>query len=70
MLGATIIVMLPKLLDDMELFRYGRVGAGGAGHGRSAVALGVQMKRVTPQQVAIPVVGSIALAVSPSGSRP
>ena len=31
MLGAAIIVLLPKLLDDIELFRYVSVGARGAG---------------------------------------
>jgi branched-chain amino acid transport system permease protein len=60
LLGATIIVLLPKLLDDLELFRWVSVtlavvvaiGAGVAvARGRSAL-----------KNVAVPVVGSIALA--------
>jgi ABC-type branched-subunit amino acid transport system ATPase component/ABC-type branched-subunit amino acid transport system permease subunit len=61
LLGAAIIVMLPKLLDDIEMFRYVSV----------ALALGVTLgaavfvarKRATLARVAIPVAGSIALAV-------
>jgi ABC-type branched-subunit amino acid transport system ATPase component/ABC-type branched-subunit amino acid transport system permease subunit len=61
LLGAAIIVMLPKLLDDIEMFRYVSV----------ALALGVTVgaavfvarKRATLARVAIPVAGSIALAV-------
>ena len=34
LLGATIIVLLPKLLDDLELFRYVSVHAGGGGRDR------------------------------------
>ena len=60
LLGATIIVMLPKLLDDLELFRSGAV----------LLALGVAIgaavllakKRATLARVAIPVLGTIALA--------
>ncbi len=60
LLGAAIIVLLPKLLDDLEWFRIG------------AVAIAVLMTvgavfmlargRTTWQRVAVPVVGSIALA--------
>ena len=61
LLGATIIVMLPKLLDDIELFRWVSV----------LIALGVlvgavvsvQRGRTAWKQAAIPVVGSIALAL-------
>jgi len=60
MLGATIIVLLPKLLDDVELFRYVSVAL--AVLVMVVAVVGVQMKRVTPKQMAIPVVGSIALA--------
>ena len=60
LLGATIIVMLPKLLDDLELFRSGAV----------LLALGVAIgaavllakKRATLARVAVPVLGTIALA--------
>ena len=61
LLGATIIVMLPKLLDDIELFRWVSV----------LIALGVlvgavvsvQRGRTAWRQAAVPVVGSIALAL-------
>jgi ABC-type branched-subunit amino acid transport system ATPase component/ABC-type branched-subunit amino acid transport system permease subunit len=60
MLGATIIVLLPKLLDDLELFRYVSVSLA------IIVALvavaAVRRGKRTPQQMIIPVVGSLALA--------
>jgi branched-chain amino acid transport system permease protein len=60
MLGATIIVLLPKLLDDLELFRYVSVGLA------IIVALvavfAVRRGKRTPRQMIIPVVGSLALA--------
>ncbi|MBB3195967.1 branched-chain amino acid ABC transporter ATP-binding protein/permease [Roseateles terrae] len=60
LLGATIIVLLPKLLDDLSLFRWVSVLFAVI----VAVATGVALKRekVTPAQAVIPVVGSIALA--------
>ena len=61
LLGATIIVMLPKLLDDIELFRWVSVLiALGVAVG---AAVGVQRGRTTWKQGAIPVVGSMALAL-------
>ena len=59
-LGAAIIVMLPKLLDDLELFRIVSVVLALI----VAVASGVALKRgkATLQMAAIPVVGSVALA--------
>jgi len=60
MVGATIIVLLPKLLDDIEMFRYVSVGL--AVLVVATTVLGIQRGRVTPKQMAIPVVGSIALA--------
>ena len=61
LLGAAIIVMLPKLLDDIELFRYVSVALA------VLVTVGavvfVARKRATIARVAVPVVGSIALAV-------
>ena len=61
LLGAAIIVMLPKLLDDIELFRYVSVALA------VLVTVGavvfVARKRATVARVAIPVAGSIALAV-------
>jgi branched-chain amino acid transport system permease protein len=64
LLGATIIVMLPKLLDDIEMFRYvvDPVAV--------MVAIGafVALRAARPRSArsAIPVVGSIALAGSRS----
>jgi branched-chain amino acid transport system permease protein len=60
MLGATIIVLLPKLLDDVEMFRYVSVGL--AVLVAIVAVIGIQRGRLTPKQMAIPVVGSIALA--------
>ncbi|MES2399986.1 MAG: branched-chain amino acid ABC transporter ATP-binding protein/permease [Pseudomonadota bacterium] len=60
LLGAAIIVILPKLLDDLELFRIvattlAVLMAAGAG-------IGIAKKITTPKNMAIPVVGTIALA--------
>ena len=60
LLGAAIIVILPKLLDDLEMFRVAAsvlavlmlVGA----------IIGVARKMTTPKAMAIPVIGSAALA--------
>ena len=60
MLGAAIIVLLPKLLDDVVLFRYVSVALAVLVLVTAVVA--VQRQRATPAQMAIPVVGSIALA--------
>ncbi len=60
MLGATIIVLLPKLLDDLELFRYVSVALAVVVAVAAFVAVRRGQRRV--QQMAIPVVGSIALA--------
>jgi ABC-type branched-subunit amino acid transport system ATPase component/ABC-type branched-subunit amino acid transport system permease subunit len=60
LLGAAIIVMLPKLLDDVEMFRYVSVALA------LVVTVGavafVARKRATVARVAIPVAGTIALA--------
>ena len=61
LLGAAIIVMLPKLLDDVEQFRIVAVVLAVLVAISSAVAL--KRGKVTAQAAAIPVVGSIALAV-------
>ena len=60
LVGAAIIVLLPKLLDDIEMFRYVSVGLALL-VGLTAV-LGIQKGRATWKQMAIPVVGSFALA--------
>ena len=60
LLGAAIIVILPKLLDDLELFRMvatvlaALITIGGV--------VGVMRKITTPKAMAIPVIGTIALA--------
>ncbi|MES2991972.1 MAG: branched-chain amino acid ABC transporter ATP-binding protein/permease [Pseudomonadota bacterium] len=60
MLGAAIIVLLPKLLDDVEMFRYVSVAL--AVLVIVTAVIGIQRGRLTVRQMAIPVVGSIALA--------
>jgi ABC-type branched-subunit amino acid transport system ATPase component/ABC-type branched-subunit amino acid transport system permease subunit len=60
MLGATIIVLLPKLLDDVVMFRYVSVAL--AVLVLAAAVVAVKRQRATPAQMVIPVVGSIALA--------
>jgi ABC-type branched-subunit amino acid transport system ATPase component/ABC-type branched-subunit amino acid transport system permease subunit len=60
LVGATIIVLLPKLLDDIQMFRYVSVGL--AILVVATTVFGIQKGRVTPKQMAIPMVGSIALA--------
>ena len=60
LVGASIIVLLPKLLDDIEMFRYVAVGL--AVLVLLTAAIGISRKRTTLQQMAIPIVGSIALA--------
>jgi ABC-type branched-subunit amino acid transport system ATPase component/ABC-type branched-subunit amino acid transport system permease subunit len=60
LLGAAIIVLLPKLLDDLEWFRIGAVGLA------VLMTLGaawlLAKRRSTPQRLAVPVIGAIALA--------
>jgi ABC-type branched-subunit amino acid transport system ATPase component/ABC-type branched-subunit amino acid transport system permease subunit len=61
LIGATVIVMLPKLLDDLETFRYVSVALA------VLVAVGaavfVARGKARPARVVIPVAGSVALAV-------
>ncbi len=60
LLGAAIIVLLPKLLDDLEMFRIvACVLAAGVTVGG---AVAIAKKIVEPRQMIIPVVGTIALA--------
>jgi ABC-type branched-subunit amino acid transport system ATPase component/ABC-type branched-subunit amino acid transport system permease subunit len=61
LLGATIIVMLPKLLDDLSLFRYVSVTL--AALVAAGAVLLVARGRTTVARSAIPVLGSAALAV-------
>jgi branched-chain amino acid transport system ATP-binding protein len=60
LLGAAIIVILPKLLDDLELFRI--VASSLAVLISVGAVVGVLKKITTPKAMAIPVVGTIALA--------
>jgi ABC-type branched-subunit amino acid transport system ATPase component/ABC-type branched-subunit amino acid transport system permease subunit len=60
LLGAAIIVILPKLLDDLELFRI--VATALAVLIAVGAAIGIARKITTPKAMAIPVVGTIALA--------
>ncbi len=60
LLGAAIIVILPKLLDDLELFR--TVATTLAVLMAVGGAIAIAKKMTTPKAMAIPVVGTIALA--------
>lgn len=60
LLGAAIIVILPKLLDDLEMFRI--VAASLAVLMLVGGFIGVARKITTPKAMAIPVIGTIALA--------
>ncbi|MEY4346478.1 MAG: hypothetical protein RL032_2310 [Pseudomonadota bacterium] len=60
LLGAAIIVILPKLLDDLEMFR--TVATTLAVLMAIGAVIGVAKKITTPKAMAIPVVGTIALA--------
>jgi ABC-type branched-subunit amino acid transport system ATPase component/ABC-type branched-subunit amino acid transport system permease subunit len=60
LLGAAIIVILPKLLDDLEMFRI--VASSLAVLMLVGGAIGVAKKITTPKAMVIPVIGTIALA--------
>jgi len=60
LLGATIIVLLPKLLDDLEMFRMVAVAI--AVFVTIGAVVAMQRGKTTAKAAAIPVVGSIALA--------
>jgi len=60
LLGAAIIVILPKLLDDLEMFR--TVATTLAVLMAIGAVIGIAKKMTTPKAMAIPVVGTIALA--------
>ncbi len=61
LLGAAIIVILPKLLDDVDLFRYVSVTL--AVLVVVGAAVFIRQGRTTLKRSAIPVIGSVALAV-------
>lgn len=60
LLGAAIIVLLPKMLDDLELFRWVSIALAVVVAASCAVA--IRRGKATLKSAAIPVVGSIALA--------
>ena len=60
MLGAAIIVILPKLLDDLEMFR--QVSSVLAALMLVGAVVAIAKKIATPRAMAIPVVGTLALA--------
>ena len=60
LLGAAIIVILPKLLDDLALFR--TVAVALAALMLVGALIGIAKKMTTPKAMAIPVVGTVALA--------
>ena len=60
LLGAAIIVILPKLLDDLAMFR--TVAVVLAVLMLIGAVIGIAKKMTTPKAMAIPVVGTIALA--------
>lgn len=60
LLGAAIIVILPKLLDDLELFRI--VASGLALLIMVGAVVGMAKKITTAKTMAIPVLGTLALA--------
>ena len=61
LIGATILVMLPNLLDDISQFRV--VATSLAVLVLVSVAVGVKRGRLTWQAAAIPVIGSAGLAI-------
>ena len=60
MLGAAIIVIMPKLLDDLEMFR--QVSSVLAVLMLVGAIVAIAKKITTPRAMAIPVVGTLALA--------
>ncbi len=60
MLGATIVVLLPKLLDDLQLFR--EVAVVMAVLVAIGAVVAIQRGKTTWQNAALPVLGTIALA--------
>lgn len=59
-LGAAIVILLPKLLDDLQMFRIGAVAL--AVIVAASAGVGLKRAKLTPQAAAIPVIGTIALA--------
>ncbi|SAK67682.1 ABC transporter-like protein [Caballeronia temeraria] len=60
-IGSTVIVMLPKLLDDISNFRV--VATALAAIVVAGAVLALAKKTTTPQRVAVPIIGTAGLAV-------
>lgn len=61
LIGATIVVMLPSLLSDIEVFR--KIAISAAVAAVVIAALMLAKRRTTVARAAVPVVGTIAMAV-------
>jgi branched-chain amino acid transport system permease protein len=61
LIGATIVVMLPSLLSDIEVFR--KIAVTAAVLGVIVAALMIAKRRTTPARCAVPVLATLALAV-------
>jgi branched-chain amino acid transport system permease protein len=61
LIGAVIVVMLPSLLSDIDLFR--RIAVGAALLAVAISGLLLARRRTTVRRVAVPVVATVALAV-------
>ncbi|WP_176055214.1 branched-chain amino acid ABC transporter ATP-binding protein/permease [Paraburkholderia caribensis] len=61
LIGSTIIVLLPKLLDDISMFRM--VATALAVVVIAGALFSIARESVTPRKVAIPIVGTVGLAV-------
>nr|WP_315257166.1 branched-chain amino acid ABC transporter ATP-binding protein/permease [uncultured Duganella sp.] len=60
LIGALIVVMLPSLLADIELFR--KIATAAAVLGVIGSALAIARKRATPRGVAVPLIATIGMA--------
>jgi len=60
LIGALIVVMLPSLLADIELFR--QIAVAAAVLGVIGSALAIARKRATPRGVAVPLIATIGMA--------
>jgi branched-chain amino acid transport system permease protein len=61
LLGALIVVMLPSLLADIELFR--KIAVTAAVLGTIGAAIAIARKRVNPRAALVPLVATIGMAV-------
>jgi ABC-type branched-subunit amino acid transport system ATPase component/ABC-type branched-subunit amino acid transport system permease subunit len=61
LIGATIVVMLPSLLSDIEVFR--RIAVTAAIAAVAIAALMLARRRTTPGRAAVPMLGTLAMAL-------